>query len=216
MRSLRIIVTRSIVREPAYAEEVVADEFVTRKPGGHDRLRASGLLSIMSLVAVAGLAGMFGLGMAYRGQQLVNTQIEESMAALTGQNEQLGELLAGRDSLLATFLGPDMHAAALSATGQPPSVRLFWNTTTGNVLIAAFDLPPADAGRIYQLWGIPEGANPVSLGTFQTGADSTAVVSRPVPPGFDFELGAVTDEPAGGSPQPTTTPFLVGSWTDQQ
>ncbi len=115
--------------------------------------------------------------------------------------------------LLATLAGPNVRTAALSATDQPPSARLFWNTGTSMVFITAFDLPPAPAGRTYQLWGIPDGANPVSLGLFQTLADGSARVSRPVPPGSDFALGAVTEEPAGGSPQPTSTPFLVGTWS---
>jgi hypothetical protein len=57
------------------------------------------------------------------------------------------------------------------------------------------------------------GLNPVSFGTFQTDADGTAIFLSPVPGGIEFEIGAVTDEPAGGSAQPTTTPFLVGNWS---
>jgi hypothetical protein len=60
--------------------------------------------------------------------------------------------LEAREALLATFLGPDIRTATLAATDQPPSARLFWNTTTGSVVMAAFDLPPAPAGRTYQLW----------------------------------------------------------------
>ena len=56
----------------------------------------------------------------------------------------------------------------------------------------------------------------MSLGTFQTGPDGTAVFRRQAPEGLDFQLGAVSEEPAGGSPQPTTTPILVGSWTQAQ
>ncbi|MBK8005440.1 MAG: hypothetical protein IPK12_16335, partial [Gemmatimonadetes bacterium] len=34
----------------------------------------------------------------------------------------------------------------------------------------------------------------------------------PVPAGVELVAAAVTDEPAGGSPQPTTTPLVVGSF----
>ena len=47
---------------------------------------------------------------------------------------------------------------------------------------------------------------------FDTSPDGTALLALGVPPGIDFEISAVTDEPAGGSGQPTTQPFLVGSW----
>ncbi|BDP40851.1 anti-sigma E factor [Deinococcus aetherius] len=60
---------------------------------------------------------------------------------------------------------------------------------------------PAEAGRIYQMWQI-QGGVPVSLGLFEgqgfllTGLATGATV-------------AVSVEPPGGSPQPTTTPILV-------
>ena len=174
------------------------------------------LVAIAWLAAAAGIAGAIGYGVAYRSFQQANIELGADVGALTNQVELLNQLLADRNVLLTTLAGPEVRTAALSATGQPPSARLFWNTSSSLVLITAFDLPPAPEGRTYQLWGIPDGADPVSLGIFQTLADGTASVSRPVPPGFDFALGAVTEEPAGGSPQPTTTPFLVGSWTGGQ
>ncbi len=140
-------------------------------------------------------------------------QVETDNASLQVAYDRVASDLEARDSLLATFLGPDVRTATLAATGRPPSARLFWNATTGSVVMAAFDLPPAAPGRIYQLWGIVTGLDPVSFGTFQTGADGTAIFRSPVPEGIEFELGAVTEEPAGGSPQPTSTPFLVGAWS---
>jgi anti-sigma-K factor RskA len=92
-------------------------------------------------------------------------------------------------------------------------MHLFWNPETDRLVMAAFDLPPAEAGRTYQLWGIQTGLDPVSLGVFQTDAQGRALLVQTVPDGLDFEISAVTDEPAGGSPQPTTTPFLAGSWS---
>ena len=58
---------------------------------------------------------------------------------------------------------------------------------------------PAD-GRTYQLWQIQGGA-PVSLGVF--GQD---VLTAALPQGASV---AVSVEPPGGSPQPTTTPLFV-------
>jgi len=157
-------------------------------------------------VAAAGLAGATVAGLAYR-----SASVRE--ADLSGRLAASQEALAERDSLLATFMGPGVRTASLSVTGQAPSMHLFWNPDAGRLVMAAFDLPPAADDRVYQLWGIQEGLAPVSLGTFQTGADGRALVVQAVPPGFDFQLSAVTDEPAGGSPQPTTTPFMAGSWS---
>ena len=172
------------------------------------------------LLAAAGVVLSLGLGMAYQRMRTDNTslqiaydQVETDNALLRIAYDRVASDLEARDSLLATFLGPDVRTATLAATGRPPSARLFWNPTTGSVVMAAFDLPPTAAGRIYQLWGIVTGLDPVSFGTFQTGADGTAIFRSPVPEGIEFELGAVTEEPAGGSPQPTSTPFLVGAWS---
>lgn len=118
-----------------------------------------------------------------------------------------------KDELLSTFLGPNVRTASLSSTGEAPSAHLFWNAENNQVMVAAFNLPPAPSGRVYQLWGIADGEDPVSLGLFQTGEDGTALAVQPVPPGLSFTLSAVTEEPDGGSPQPTTTPFLVGEWS---
>jgi anti-sigma-K factor RskA len=120
---------------------------------------------------------------------------------------------ARRDSLLAVVTGPAVETATLTGTGTAPGVRLFWNRDTAQMIVTAFDLPPAPAGRTYQLWGLTTGAAPVSLGTFDTGPDGRAVVLAALSSEAPYEQSAVTEEPLGGSPQPTTTPFLVGTWS---
>ena len=169
------------------------------------------------LLAAAGVILSLGLGTAYQRMRTDNASLRANYDRLGADNaslrvayDRVASDLEARDALLATFLGPDVRTATLAATGRPPSARLFWNAATASVVMAAFDLPPAAAGRIYQLWGIVTGLDPVSFGTFQTEPDGTAIFRNPVPEGIEFELGAVTDEPGGGSPQPTTTPFLVG------
>ena len=65
---------------------------------------------------------------------------------------------------------------------------------------------PLDAGHAYQVWRIG-GDRPESIGV--TAAGTSGPVSIAVP--FDSAAGgtiAVTVEPAGGSPQPTTDPIL--------
>lgn len=58
---------------------------------------------------------------------------------------------------------------------------------------------PLEPGRTYQLWQIEDGS-PVSRGVFQ----EALLVS--LPPGATI---AVSVEPLGGSPQPTTSPLFV-------
>jgi anti-sigma-K factor RskA len=85
--------------------------------------------------------------------------------------------------------------------------RVFVSATRGVVLVAAH-LPALAAGRTFELWVIPARGNPIPAGTFRGESDATAVYVRPGPV-ENAAAVAVTVEPEGGSPQPTTTPFIV-------
>ncbi|MGH7699335.1 MAG: anti-sigma factor domain-containing protein, partial [Gemmatimonadales bacterium] len=124
--------------------------------------------------------------------------------------------VAARDSTLAALLGPEVHVVSLAATDREPTARVFWNHRRGVFIVTAFDLPPAPTGRTYQLWAIQHGRPPRSMGTFNTSGAGRATVVLPVDPaitqaGF-IDLCGLTQEPAGGSPQPTETPRLLGTW----
>lgn len=197
----------SHLRERVLAEARAARPIRTRTGTGARRGLAGSWIPWM--LAAAGLAATTVATLAYRAA----TDREADLTATLAASQ---EALAERDSLLATFLGPGIRTASLAATGEAPSMRLYWNPDAGRLVMAAFNLPPAGANRVYQLWGIQQGLDPVSLGTFQTGADGRALIAQTVPAGFDFDLSAVTEEPAGGSPQPTSTPFLAGNWSSAQ
>jgi anti-sigma-K factor RskA len=168
----------------------------SRTPGGWLPWLAAAASLVLALVAGASLL-----------------REREQRLALESDYRQAVEAAARSDSLLAHVLGPEVQTATLAATGEAPAMRLFWDRARGVMVLSARNLPPPAAGRTYQLWGIAEGEAPVSLGTFETDPTGQAVVSLPVPRELALAVSAVTDEPAGGSPQPTTTPFLVGEWT---
>jgi anti-sigma-K factor RskA len=92
--------------------------------------------------------------------------------------------------------------------GQPAARgRVFVSAEKGVVFIAAH-LPSLDANKTFQLWFIPAQGNPISAGLFRSEADASAIYVRQGPV-TNAAAVAVTVEPAGGSPQPTTTPFIV-------
>ena len=113
--------------------------------------------------------------------------------------------------VVAALLDSSVAITDLAATGKAPSMRLYWNRARHIVVVAAFDLPPAPAGRTYQLWAIEKGRAPVSVGTFNSSPSGRAMITLQMPAGVQPEVSAVTEEPAGGSPQPTQQPFLIGS-----
>jgi anti-sigma-K factor RskA len=73
--------------------------------------------------------------------------------------------------------------------------------------LAIGSLPALTGGRVYELWYQPRaGANMVPAGTF---VPQNGTVVAPVALGESFVAVAMSVEPAGGSPQPTTTPIFV-------
>jgi len=157
------------------------------------------------LAAAACFILALGLGYGYLRERAAGDQASRALATAR-------DTLAARDSLVATLLAPDVGSAALAGAGRPPSARLFWSPSRHRIVIAVYHLPPAAAGRTYQLWAIAQG-KPVSLGIFNTAPDGRLTAAMVVPPDLKFEVTAVTDEPAGGSAQPTQQPFLIGKVT---
>ena len=166
-------------------------------------LRTRRVAVVSWLAAAASLVLALGIGYAYLRERAALEQARVSLAAQR-------DTIAARDSLIATIFAPDVFTAALAATGQAPSARVYWNPSRHRIVMAVFHLPPAPAGRTYQLWAIAQGKNPVSLGVFNTATDGRLTQAMQVPLGLTFEVTAVTEEPAGGSPQPTQQPFLIG------
>jgi anti-sigma-K factor RskA len=153
---------------------------------------------------------------AYMSERNDRIRLEHTLAnldsAATARDTELAELrtnVAQRDSLLATVLSPAVQTTQLTATGRPPSARIYLNRRLGRIVISAAALDPAPSGRTYQLWGIANGSA-ISLGIFNTRPDGTATISLQIDPLVDFQAAGVTEEPEGGSAQPTAAPFLVG------
>jgi hypothetical protein len=108
---------------------------------------------------------------------------------------------------LAILNDPAARDVAFSETGKAGKGRVFVSPREGVVFIGA-GLPRIDADKTFELWVISAKGNPVPAGVFQSQPDATAVFVRPGPVD-DAAAIEVTVEPEGGSPQPTTTPFIV-------
>ena len=78
-------------------------------------------------------------------------------------------------------------------------------------LFYAFDLAPAGPGKTYELWFITADERKIPAGTFDVDPSGVGALRVSVPEGLEEEiaLAAVTDEPAGGVPQPTGSIQLV-------
>jgi anti-sigma-K factor RskA len=108
---------------------------------------------------------------------------------------------------LSILNDPATKDVTFGETEKPSKGRVFVSAGKGVVFIGA-SLPRLDRGKTFELWVIPAKGNPVPAGLFQSQPDATAVFVRPGPVENAAAI-AVTVEPQGGSPQPTTTPFIV-------
>ena len=116
--------------------------------------------------------------------------------------------LARLESALAILNDPNTRDVTFGETQKPSRGRVLFSPGHGVVFIGA-SMPKLAVGRTFELWFIPASGKPIPAGTFVPNEDATAVYVHPAADTGSAAAIAVTDEPDGGSPQPTTTPFIV-------
>ena len=163
-----------------------------------------------ALAAAASIA--FTVAMVQRGS--VAKERDDVVAALAAESlrvTQLRDTLAERERMLLALAGPDVQVVDLVANNRRPNARMFWARATNTWTMFARELPAPPAGRTYQLWLITRNGQRISAGTFAPDQAGNAVVSAqyPLAPG-DLDTIAVTEEPAGGVPQPTGDIVIAG------
>jgi anti-sigma-K factor RskA len=164
-----------------------------------------GALAASILIAVA----------LFVSRQHISRQLAERDARVVQRDSALAlrsDELAARQALLDILLAPGVEVYRLSAAGDPkPGMQLFWDRERNVALIQAHGLTQPAAGRAYQLWFIMDG-KPVPSATFSPEQSGRALVSQvSVPAGGVVSAAAVTEEPIGGSPQPTSPILMVGA-----
>ncbi|HSR42760.1 MAG TPA: anti-sigma factor [Longimicrobiales bacterium] len=183
--------------------------------GGNRSSRGASRLAWVALAAA--VAGLIWVGLENRELGREAVELRAEIARMRASLAETESELARLDSIAPLLAGADVRFATLTAEGAQPGLRLLWSPTQRILLVAARNLPAPPEDRTFQLWGIRSGEDPVSLGTFRTEPDGEALLTLSPDVGDgDFDLGAVTEEPAGGSPQPTGTPFLAGPWRSAQ
>ncbi len=124
----------------------------------------------------------------------LRTEMRQQAVDLTRLNEAM-TIMGGAGTKQVTF-GPGARG------------KIYANPATG-VLLMASNLPPAPAGKAYEMWLIPKGAKPVPAGMFQSQADGTAMHIQPGPVDINGMTVAVTLEDQAGAAQPTSPPLIV-------
>lgn len=96
-----------------------------------------------------------------------------------------------------------------------PQLEAMWHPEMG-LCVRGWNVPSPGGQRMLQLWLIPKkGGKPMPSTTLWPDATGkfSEVVAHPQEAMSDTQALAITEEPMGGSPQPTSTPMWVGGVT---
>lgn len=158
-----------------------------------------------AVAAALAVASLYSF-MTLRGANSELRRVEAQLASVKSD-------AARSRKVLEIVLARDARFIRLStAAPNEPQFRAFWGGSAGLVL-SGLDVPALKQGRTLQLWVVPKGGgNPVSAGVFAPHANGQVllIAETRLQPGEAAAL-AISDEPEGGSPQPTTKPVFVGA-----
>lgn len=166
-----------------------------------------------ALVAVAAL-GITTLALLNRNNALAREVAQLYDRLRDAQTETTGvraQLASARD-LNEIISSPDARVTQLAGKGEGARARatLAYERTTGRAVILTSGLPPAPAGKAYQLWLIADNKK-MPGGTFKTDPEGHARMSDRLPAGEANPTFAVTLEREGGVPAPEGEIYLIGS-----
>ncbi len=143
--------------------------------------------------ALLAIAIWFGTSNAGYQQQISSLQVERT------QLREAVQILSRSETRSVKF----------GVAENQPHGRVFVNRNGGVVFVGS-QLPALASNRTFQLWLVPGKGAPQSEGLFRSNAAGNAVQVRSTPVDTSrFQAVAVSIEPAGGSPAPSTKPILV-------
>jgi len=129
-----------------------------------------------------------------------------------GQQNRVEELNRQRNELrgaLAILSEADTKTVSFGQAQTEPQGRVFISRN-GGVVFLGNRLPELATGKTFEFWLVPAKGTPQPAGLFKTNAQGIAVnvLAKSVNPA-DYAAVAVSIEPIGGSPQPTSKPILI-------
>jgi hypothetical protein len=158
-------------------------------------------------------ASLAGLAAVMRDRQ----NVRDALAAQIAQNrraaaagDSLRVALMTRDSIIAGLTGRDVAMMTLTSAGtKAPYAHMFWDKVRHTWTLVAHNMPELKPGRTYQLWLVTADQK-ISAGTFEP-RDGDAMMRATYALADPLMALAVTEEPAGGMPQPTGAMVMVAN-----
>jgi hypothetical protein len=142
------------------------------------------------------------------------SDLRQTLASLEGRHSAMERELRAAQDLVNTLTSPESRQVTLAPVKAPPQPqgKAYYLPSTGHLIFLASNFGPLTAGKVYELWLIPSSGSPIPAGVFQPDARGAATIVNPtLPNGVEAKAFAITIEPTGGSPAPTSQPILVGA-----
>lgn len=160
--------------------------------------------------SVIGLLLCLGALIYLLGQNKQNSEqvasLQQQVGALQKETTEQQQQLQAYNQELQLWQSNEVRKINLTnVPGKPEALaQVFWNEKTNEVFISNVSLPPAPAGKQYQLWAIVNG-QPVDAGLLNSEPNRVQKMKA-------FEAAdafAITLENTGGSTTPTLTEMYV-------
>ena len=152
----------------------------------------------------------FGLALAASAALLVwavseRGSLQQTLIRLEDVSRQRNDLRAA----IAIFSESDTRTVKFGEAQAAPHGRVFLSQTGGVVFVGSH-LPELTNGKTFELWLVPAKGNAHAAGLFTTNSQglSVNVLAQTINPA-EYAAVAVSIEPDGGSPQPTSKPILI-------
>ena len=165
-------------------------------------------------IFIAATAALFA-GWFWNGQREATEELDElrlEYATLSENCNEQAEIMNLMAEQIDFLRSPASRQIILNSANEDLApgalATVFYNPETRQSYFTPSALPPAPAGRQYQLWAIlPDVADPVDMGVLTFDANTAGLIEVPFienPAAF-----AITLEPAGGSTSPTLDQLYV-------
>jgi anti-sigma-K factor RskA len=141
---------------------------------------------------------------------VLKRQVNLLQAGASAQRQKLEQA----EDFLNSLTSPDAERFTFVASPSPPRPlgRVIYVRRRGTLVFMAAGMAPLPLQQTYELWLIPKAGTPIPAGLFRPDAHGYAtVLEPPLPAGTEAQTFAITIEPAGGSPAPTSKPVMVST-----
>ncbi len=134
-------------------------------------------------------------------------ELQQQSDAILQERRQLAKELGAVERAATILTDPSsVQIAMASQEKEAPAMRAYWHAKLGIAVTGAtISVPPGE--RTLQLWLVPKapGQKPLSAGVSRPQPDGKFILLVGNPPDFmnATKALAITEEPAGGSAQPT-------------